>query len=111
MARPRSVDEVAAIVRACAAARVGIVPWGGGTGLVGGQVMPDGPAPILLSLERMAALRAVYPDENVLVVEAGMILADVQAAARGGGAALSAVAGVRGVGTDRGEPVDQCRAA
>ena len=68
-------------MRACAAARVGIVPWGGGTGLVGGQMMPEGPAPLILSLERMAALRAVYPAENVLVVEAGMILADVQAAA------------------------------
>ncbi len=61
VALPRSAGEVAAIVRACAAARVGIVPWGGGTGLVGGQVMPDGPAPLLLSLERMAALRGVYP--------------------------------------------------
>jgi FAD/FMN-containing dehydrogenase len=81
LARPRRVEEVAAIVRACAAARVGIVPWGGGTGLVGGQLMPDGPAPLILSLERMNAARAVYPDEGVLVVEAGMILAEVQAAA------------------------------
>ncbi len=85
VALPRSVGEVAAIVRACAQARVGIVPWGGGTGLVGGQVMPDGPAPLLLSLERMAALRGVYPDENVIVVEAGMILADIQAHATAAG--------------------------
>ena len=85
VALPRSVGEVAAIVRACAQARVGIVPWGGGTGLVGGQVMPDGPAPLLLSLERMAALRGVYPDENVMVVEAGMILADIQAYATAAG--------------------------
>ena len=81
LARPRSTPEVAAILRACHAARVGVVPWGGGTGLVGGQVMPGGPAPVLLSLERMAALRGVYPSENALVVEAGMILADVQAEA------------------------------
>jgi len=81
VARPRTVDQVAVILRACAAARVGVVPWGGGTGLVGGQVMPTGPAPLLLSLERMAALRAIYPQENVLVVEAGMVLADVQARA------------------------------
>ena len=78
VALPRSVDEVAVIVRACAAARVGVVPWGGGTGLVGGQVMPSGPAPLLMSLERMAGLRGLYADENVLVVEAGMVLADVQ---------------------------------
>jgi FAD/FMN-containing dehydrogenase len=81
VALPRSTGEVASIIRACSAARVGIVPWGGGTGLVGGQIMPDGPAPLLLSLERMTALRGVYPAENALVVEAGMILADVQAEA------------------------------
>ena len=81
VARPQSTGEVAAIVRACAAARVGIVPWGGGTGLVGGQVMTQGPTPLLLSLERMTALRGAFPAENALVVEAGMILADVQAEA------------------------------
>lgn len=82
VALPRSVNQVAAILRACNAARVGVVPWGGGTGLVGGQVMPSGPAPVLLSLERMAALRGIYPEENVLVVEAGMVLANVQAHAQ-----------------------------
>ncbi len=81
LARPQTVDEVATVVRACSAARVGIVPWGGGTGLVGGQLMPHGATPVILSLERMTALRAVYPSENVLIAEAGTILADVQAAA------------------------------
>ncbi len=83
LAAPRTAEQVAAIVRACAAARVGIVPYGGGTGLVGGQVMPQGPAPLILSLERMTAIRAVYRAENVMVAEAGAILADVQAAAIG----------------------------
>ena len=82
---PGSTEEVAEIVRACAAARVGIVPYGGGTGLVGGQVMQDGPAPVILSLERMGAIRDVYPTENVLVAEAGAILANVQAAAEEAG--------------------------
>jgi len=81
LALPRAADEVAALVRLASDAGVGIVPYGGGTGLVGGQVMPDGPAPLLISLERMTAIRAVYPTENVLVAEAGAILADVQAAA------------------------------
>ncbi len=81
VARPATTAEVAVIVRACHAARVGLVPWGGGTGLVGGQIMPDGPAPLLLSLERMTALRGAYAQENALVVEAGMILADVHAEA------------------------------
>lgn len=85
LARPRTTAEVAALVRACAGARVGVVPVSGGTGLVGGQVMASGPAPVLLSLERMVALRGLWPEENALVVEAGMLLADVQAHAAGGG--------------------------
>ncbi len=81
LARPRSVEEVSTIITACAKAHVGVVPFGGGTGLVGGQVAPTGPAPLILSLERMNAIRAVYASENVLVAEAGAILTDVQAAA------------------------------
>jgi len=81
VARPRTTAEVAAIVRACAAARVGIVPWGGGTGLVLGQIAPEGPPPLILSLERMAAIRRVWPEENALEAEAGAVLAAVQAAA------------------------------
>ena len=81
VACPATVAEVAVIIRACAGARVGVVPWGGGTGLVGGQVMPEGPLPLVLSLERMAQVRSIHPAENVMVVEAGAVLADVQAAA------------------------------
>ncbi|MDO5705065.1 MAG: FAD-binding oxidoreductase [Paracoccus sp. (in: a-proteobacteria)] len=81
VAAPRDLDEVAAVVRACAAARVAVVPRGGGTGLVAGAVMPDGPAPLILSLERMAVVRAVYPDEGVLVAEAGGTLQSVRDAA------------------------------
>ena len=83
LALPGNVSEVATLIRHANDARVGVVPYGGGTGLVGGQVVPDGPAPLIISLERMNKVRAVYPDENVLVVEAGVILADVQNAARG----------------------------
>ena len=83
VAMPRNVEQVSDLVRACAAARVGIVPLGGGTGLVGGQVMPSGPQPLILSLERMRAIRAIYPRENVVLAEAGCTLAEVQAAAEG----------------------------
>ncbi|MCR8827592.1 FAD-binding oxidoreductase [Pseudosulfitobacter koreensis] len=81
VALPRSVEEVAVLVRICAEHRIGIIPYGGGTGLVGGQIAEAGPVPLILSLERMNAVRAVYPDENVAIVEAGVILADVQKAA------------------------------
>ncbi|TRD22463.1 FAD-binding oxidoreductase [Palleronia caenipelagi] len=77
---PRSVDEVSQILRFANARGIPVVPFGGGTGLVGGQTLPGG-TPIVLSLERMRAIRAVYPAENVLVAEAGAVLADVQKAA------------------------------
>ncbi len=78
---PRSVDEVAATLGFCCSAGVGVVPLGGGTGLVGGQVRPTGPAAVILSLERMAAVRGIWPEENVVIAEAGVTLAAVQAAA------------------------------
>ncbi len=78
---PATVDEVATVITAASKARVGVVPYGGGTGLVGGQILSDGSAPVLLSLEQMRAIRGIYPDENVMVVEAGAILADIHAAA------------------------------
>ena len=78
---PQTVEEVSALLQLAAEARVPVVPYGGGTGLVGGQIASDGPAPILLSLERMSRIRAVYPQENILIAEAGAILADVHAAA------------------------------
>ena len=81
VALPSSTDEVAALIKQAATMRVPVIPYGGGTGLVGGQLAEGGPVPLILSLERMTAIRGVYPEENVLVVEAGAILADVQAAA------------------------------
>ncbi|APZ51781.1 FAD-binding oxidoreductase [Salipiger abyssi] len=85
VALPRSTDEASTILRACNDARVGVLPFGGGTGLVGGQIAPEGPAPLLISLERMNAIRAVYPQENVALAEAGAVLSDVQEAAREAG--------------------------
>ncbi|MCQ0092198.1 FAD-binding oxidoreductase [Roseovarius sp. M141] len=78
---PESVEEAATALRLAANAGVPVVPYGGGTGLVGGQVADGGPAPLLISLERMTQIRAIYPDENVMVVEAGAILSDVHDAA------------------------------
>lgn len=85
LAVPRDAEEVSTILKACGAARVGVVPFGGGTGLVSAQIQTDGPAPLILSLERMRAVRSVHPLENVLVAEAGVVLADVQAAATDAG--------------------------
>lgn len=82
LVRPRSVEDVAQIVRLAGAHRVGIIPYGGGTGLVGGQVQDaHGPAAILVSLEKMNKLRRASASDNVIEVEAGVVLADVKAAA------------------------------
>ncbi len=77
---PARVEEVSRVVRVCADMRVPIIPYGGGSGLVGGQIAPELDA-VTLSLERMHAIRNVFADENVLIAEAGAILADVQAMA------------------------------
>ncbi|MEM7745325.1 MAG: FAD-binding oxidoreductase [Pseudomonadota bacterium] len=79
--RPDTTEQVAEIVRHCANHRIGIIPYGGGTGLVGGQLTSDGPAPVILSLERMNRIRAVIPEEGALIAEAGVILQDIQQAA------------------------------
>ncbi|MEM9844803.1 MAG: FAD-binding oxidoreductase, partial [Pseudomonadota bacterium] len=82
---PGSVEEVSTIIRHASQARVPVVPYGGGTGLVGGQIASPVseklPPPILLSLERMTAIREIWPEENVLIAEAGAILSDIQDAA------------------------------
>jgi FAD/FMN-containing dehydrogenase len=85
VALPRTTEEVAVILRASSAARVGIVPMGGGTGLVGGQIMAEGPLPLILSTERMAGLRGIWPQENAMAVESGMVLATAQAHAAAAG--------------------------
>lgn len=85
VALPGDTAQVATILAQAQAARVAVVPYGGGTGLVGGQLMPDGPAPLILSLERMARVRAVDPAGNTLTAEAGCILASVQEAAAAAG--------------------------
>jgi len=83
--KPASTDQVSAILRHCNARRIGVVPYGGGTGLVGAQVCPEGPRPVVLSLERMNRIRAVMPEDGAIIAEAGVILDDLQAAAEAAG--------------------------
>ena len=78
---PGSVEEVSAIIAAANEACVPVVPYGGGTGLVGGQIAAEVAAPIVLSLERMETIRGIWPEENVMVAEAGAILSDIHNAA------------------------------
>ncbi|MCE6074873.1 FAD-binding oxidoreductase [Agrobacterium vitis] len=79
--KPGSTEEVSKILALASETKSPIVPVSGGTGLVGGQVPRDNSSDILLSLERMNTVREVDPVGNVIVADAGCILADIQKAA------------------------------
>ena len=74
---PATTDEVAALLRLCSGTGTPVIPYGGGTGLVGGQLAETGPAPLILSLERMKAVRAFDTEAGTMTVEAGAILSDI----------------------------------
>jgi FAD/FMN-containing dehydrogenase len=71
--RPGSVAEVSAILKLASQTRTPIIPQGGNTGLVGGQVPATG-GEIILSLSRLNAVRALDPVSNTMVAEAGVVL-------------------------------------
>ncbi|HNT37512.1 MAG TPA: FAD-binding oxidoreductase [Rubrivivax sp.] len=79
--RPGSTTEVAAVVQACAAHGVSLVPQGGNTGLVGGGVPDDSGSQVLLSLQRLNRVRALDTANLTITVEAGCVLQAVQEAA------------------------------
>jgi len=76
--RPGSTQEVASVVALCAAAGMPVVAQGGNTGLTGGGV-PEWA--VVISLERLGAVREVDPVGATITVGAGAILAQVQDAA------------------------------
>ena len=83
--RPGSAQQVADIVKACAKAGVSIVPQGGNTGLVVGGIPDDTGTQVLLSLQRMNAIRTVDADNLTITVEAGCVLQNLQQAAEQAG--------------------------
>ena len=85
VAQPSATKEVAELVRACAAAGVSIVPQGGHTGLVGGGTPDASGQQVVLSLQRMNAVRALDTANLTLTVEAGCILQTVQQTAADAG--------------------------
>jgi len=77
--RPASTAEVAEILKLANETGTPIVPQGGNTGLVGGQVPHNGE--IVLSLNRMTNIREVDPTSNTMTAEAGVTLGQARAAA------------------------------
>lgn len=77
--RPGGTAEVAAVVKACGAAGVKVVPQGGNTGLVGGAVADEGA--VIVALARLNRIRAVNPEDFTMTVDAGCVLEDIRDAA------------------------------
>lgn len=83
--RPGSTEEVATVVRACAAAGTPIVPQGGNTGMVVGSTPDASGRAIVLSLTRMNRVRALDAGNLTVTVEAGCILQNLQQQAEDAG--------------------------
>ena len=84
--RPGTTEEVAAVMHACHAHKLAVVPQGGNTGLCGGATPGAGDSAargvVVLSLQRMNRVRQVDPLNNTITVEAGVILQQLQDVAR-----------------------------
>jgi FAD/FMN-containing dehydrogenase len=78
VALPDSTDDVARIVRWCAARGWRIVPQGGNTGQSGGSVPEATGDNLVLSLQRLNRIRDVDPANDTISVDAGVILQTVQ---------------------------------
>lgn len=83
MLRPGSTQEVAAILKLANETKTAVVPQGGNTGLVGGQIPFDGE--LILSLTRLDKIREVDAASNTITVEAGVVLQKAQQAAEAAG--------------------------
>lgn len=99
--KPRTRDQVQALVRTAGALGVALVPQGGNTGLVGGSVPePASGRPVaLVSMQRMAAIRRVDAAALTLEAEAGAILETVHRTAEAAGARFPLSLGAKGSAT------------
>ena len=76
--RPGSAEEVAAIMKLASETKTPVVPQGGNTGLVGGQQPDESGTAIILSLGRMNRIRNLDTVGNLVTLEAGVILKNLQ---------------------------------
>ena len=85
--KPATTAEVSAVLPVCFQTQTAVVPQGGNTGLVGGQIPFEGE--ILLTLSRMNRVRAIDVPDASMIVEGGTVLAVAQQAADDGGLMLA----------------------
>jgi FAD/FMN-containing dehydrogenase len=83
--RPNSTEQVAAVVKACAASNkngsgVSIVPQGGNTGMVVGSTPDASGTQVVLSLQRMNSVRKLDAGNGTITLDAGCVLQNVQQA-------------------------------
>jgi len=72
---PRSAEDVAAVARFAKTASLSIVPWGGGTGLMGGA--RPGLHSLVIDLRRMRRVRRIDAISRTATAEAGIVLEDL----------------------------------
>ncbi len=97
LARPRTTEEVAAVLRWCRAQGISVVTQGGLTGLVhGGDAQPE---QVILSLENMRAIEGIDPVQRIATVQAGVTLQSLQEAADTHALAFPLDLGARGTAT------------
>jgi FAD/FMN-containing dehydrogenase len=99
MLSPATREEAAQIVRLCAAEGAALVPQGGNTSMVGGATPDASGEALIVSMRRMNRIRALDAGAGVAVCEAGVILADLQAAALAEGRRFPLTLGARGSAT------------
>ena len=78
---PVSTEQLSRMIKACAENNVSMVPHGGNTGTMGGNIPDDTGEQVVISLGRMNRIREIDVHNFTMTVEAGCILQAVQAAA------------------------------
>ena len=91
--RPANTEEVQAIARACFAQNIAMVPVGGNTGLTGATKAQDA---IMISLDRMNAIREIKPNAQVAIVESGAVLDSIHQAVDAHDLVFPLIFGARG---------------
>jgi FAD/FMN-containing dehydrogenase len=94
LVRPRTTEEVSAVMRLCSAHRIAVVPQGGLTGLAGAAVPTEGA--VALSLDRMNRIEDIDAKTGLMQVQAGVTLQAVQEAAVDVGMVFGVDLGARG---------------
>lgn len=99
MLSPASTEEVAEVVRLCAAEGAAIVPQGGNSGMVGGATPDASGEQLLLSMRRLNRVRSIDAEARIAVAEAGVILQTFHEAALAEGLRFPLTLGGKGSAT------------